>query len=138
LFWINHGTVVIACALALVLGIFRPDLLANLLLLTFSGTVQLAPANALGFLNRRLVTKVPVLCGLVAGEGVVVWLTFVEPGLLGHVNSGLAGLGVNLVVLAVAALIERARDRAPAPGRETRDGSRTETASSRPDAAGNA
>ncbi len=107
-FWINHGTVVLASTLALVLGIFRPDLLANLLLLTYSGSVQLAPANLLGFLRRVPVGKGPVLAGLVAGEFVVLWLTFVDKTLVGHVNVGLVGLGANVVVLGLAVLVERA------------------------------
>ncbi|WP_406629251.1 sodium:solute symporter [Amycolatopsis sp. WGS_07] len=107
-FWINHGTVVLASALALVLGIFRPDLLANLLLLTYSGSVQLAPANLLGFLKKVPVGKAPVFAGLLAGEVVVIWLTFVDTKLVGTVNVGLVGLAVNVVVLAVAAVIERA------------------------------
>jgi SSS family solute:Na+ symporter len=115
-FWINHGTVVVACALALVPGIFRPDLLANLLLLTFSGSVQLAPANALGILRRVPVGKGSILLGLIAGEVVVIGLTFVDTHLVGHVNAGLVGLMVNLVVLAVAAAIERNLGRSPANG----------------------
>ena len=106
-FWINHGTVVLASTLALVLGIFRPDLLANLLLLTYSGSVQLAPANLLGFLRRVPVGKGPVLAGLVAGELVVIWLTFVDTHLVGTVNVGLVGLGANVVVLALAVVVER-------------------------------
>ncbi|WP_033296052.1 sodium:solute symporter family protein [Amycolatopsis jejuensis] len=106
-FWINHGTVVIVTALALVLGIFRPDLLANLLLLTFSGSVQLAPANLLGFLKKVPVGKMPVFAGLITGEVVVIWLTFVDTKAAGTVNVGLIGLAVNVVVLAVAAFIER-------------------------------
>jgi SSS family solute:Na+ symporter len=108
-FWVNHGTVVVACTLALMLGIFRPDLLANLLLLTYSGSVQLAPANALGFLRRVPVGKVPVMAGLIAGEVVVIWLTFVNTHLVGTVNVGLVGLGVNLVVLGAGVLVERTR-----------------------------
>ncbi|MBE1497042.1 SSS family solute:Na+ symporter [Amycolatopsis lexingtonensis] len=104
-FWINHGTVVLASTLALVLGIFRPDLLANLLLLTYSGSVQLAPANLLGFLKRVPVGKGPVFAGLIAGELVVLWLTFVDKHLVGTVNVGLVGLGVNVVVLALAAVV---------------------------------
>ncbi|OXM60748.1 sodium:solute symporter family protein [Amycolatopsis vastitatis] len=115
-FWINHGTVVLASTLALVLGIFRPDLLANLLLLTYSGSVQLAPANLLGFLRRVPVGKGPVLAGLVAGELVVVWLTFVDTHLAGTVNVGLLGLGANVVVLALAAVVERLA--VPAPAKE--------------------
>jgi SSS family solute:Na+ symporter len=106
-FWINHGTVVVASTLALVLGIFRPDLLANLLLLTYSGSVQLAPANLLGFLRRVPVGKGPVFAGLIAGELVVVWLTFVDTHRVGTVNVGLVGLGVNVVVLALAVLVQR-------------------------------
>lgn len=106
-FWINHGTVVLASTLALVLGIFRPDLLANLLLLTYSGSVQLAPANLLGFLRRVPVGKGPVFAGLIAGELVVVWLTFVDTHLVGTVNVGLVGLAVNVVVLGLAVVVER-------------------------------
>ncbi|MCU1683136.1 MAG: sodium:solute symporter family protein [Amycolatopsis sp.] len=118
-FWVNHGTVVVACTLALMLGIYRPDLLANLLLLTYSGSVQLAPANALGFLNRVPVGKVPVLLGLIVGEIVVIWLTFVDKTLVGTVNVGLVGLGLNLVVLAVATLVERSVGRAPVASDKT-------------------
>ncbi|MFI5612177.1 sodium:solute symporter [Amycolatopsis sp. NPDC051903] len=114
-FWINHGTVVLASALALVLGIFRPDLLANLLLLTYSGSVQLAPANLLGFLKRVPVGKGPVLAGLIAGEIVVVWLTFFDTKFAGTVNVGLIGLAANVVVLAVATLVERAVTRPGVP-----------------------
>lgn len=113
-FWVNHGTVVVACGLALVLALVRPDLLANLLLLTFNGTAQLAPANGLGFFRRKLVSKVPVMIGLVAGEAVVILLTFWAPKMFGTFNVGLIGLGVNIVVLAVCAGIERAAGRAPA------------------------
>ncbi|WP_432851874.1 sodium:solute symporter family protein [Amycolatopsis sp. CA-161197] len=114
-FWINHGTVVLASALALVLGIFRPDLLANLLLLTYSGSVQLAPANLLGFLKKVPVGKGPVLAGLIAGEIVVIWLTFFDTKFAGTVNVGLIGLAANVVVLAVAAGVERAVTRPGVP-----------------------
>jgi SSS family solute:Na+ symporter len=113
---VNHLTVVVACGLALLLGIFRPGLLANLLLLTYSGTVQLAPGNGLAFLRKVPVGKAPVLAGLIVGEIVVIWLTFWETDLFGTFNVGLVGLGANLVVLAIGAGIERlAAARAPQP-----------------------
>jgi SSS family solute:Na+ symporter len=118
-FWINHGTVVAACGLSLLLAIFRPDLLANLLLLTYSGTVQLAPAIALGFLTRRPVGKVPVLAGLFVGELAVIWLTFWNKGLAGNVNVGLIGLAANLIVLTLAAPAERLLARKTSPNSET-------------------
>ncbi|WP_019058797.1 sodium:solute symporter family protein [Streptomyces prunicolor] len=114
-FWINHGTVVAACGLSLLLAIFRPDLLANLLLLTYSGTVQLAPAIALGFLTRRPVGKVPILAGLFVGELAVIWLTFWNKDLAGNVNVGLIGLAANLIVLTLAAPAERLLARRTTP-----------------------
>ncbi|MDV7223425.1 sodium:solute symporter family protein [Streptomyces prunicolor] len=119
-FWINHGTVVAACGLSLLLAIFRPDLLANLLLLTYSGTVQLAPAIALGFLTRRPVGKVPILAGLFVGELAVIWLTFWNKDLAGNVNVGLIGLAANLIVLTLAAPAERllARRATPQPDKQ--------------------
>lgn len=119
-FWINHGTVVAACGLSLLLAIFRPDLLANLLLLTYSGTVQLAPAIALGFLTRRPVGKVPVLAGLFVGELAVIWLTFWNKDLAGNINVGLIGLAANLIVLTLAAPAERllARNSTPEPDKQ--------------------
>lgn len=112
-FWVNQGTVVLACGLALLLGIFRPDLLANLLLLTFSGLVQLAPANGLGFLRRMVVGKWPVLAGLVVGIAVVIYLTFVDTTMFGTFNVGLIGLAANLVVLGIGAVVERVAGRVP-------------------------
>jgi SSS family solute:Na+ symporter len=53
------------------------------------------------------VGKRPVLAGLVAGELVVIWLTFVDTHLVGTVNVGLVGLGANVVVLALAVVVER-------------------------------
>ncbi|WP_405844804.1 sodium:solute symporter [Streptomyces sp. NBC_01518] len=114
-FWINHGTVVAACGLSLLLAIFRPDLLANLLLLTYSGTVQLAPAIALGFLTRRPVGKVPILAGLFVGELAVIWLTFWNKDPAGNVNVGLIGLAANLIVLALATPAERLLARRTTP-----------------------
>ncbi len=114
-FWVNQGTVVVACGLALLLGIYRPDLLANLLLLTFNGLSQLAPANGLGFLRRRLVGKWPVLAGIVVGIATVIYLTFVDKTMFGTFNVGLIGLAANLVVLGIGVGIERATGHAPVP-----------------------
>ena len=115
-FWVNHGTVVAACGLALVLGIVRPDLLANLLLLTYAGSAQLAPANAFGFMKKVPVGKGPILAGLVVGELVVVWLTFVDTSApFGTFNVGLIGLAANLVVIGVGVLAERLVGRSATP-----------------------
>jgi SSS family solute:Na+ symporter len=115
---INHAAVVTACALALTLGLLRPELLANLLLLTYSGSVQLAPAIVLALRKNVPVTKGPVLCGLVLGEAVVIWLTFISPGLLGTINVGLVGLVANVAVLGASVLVQRNTVRQPAAATE--------------------
>lgn len=107
-FLVNHGVVVVAAGLALVLGILRPDLLANLLLLTFSGLAQLAPAFIAVLGRRKLLSTVPALLGLLAGEATVIWLTFAGID-VAHINAGMLGLGANIAVAGVAQLIARAR-----------------------------
>ncbi|WP_406277722.1 sodium:solute symporter [Embleya sp. NBC_00896] len=107
---VNHTTVVGAVGVALVLAIKRPDALTNLLLLTYSGLAQMAP-GLLYALNRRrpLVGAWSVAAGILAGEAVVIWLTFGDDGHAvdtNHVSAGLIGLGVNL---AVGLLVEAAR-----------------------------
>ena len=103
---VNQGSVVLVTGLALGLALARPDLLANLLLLTFSGLDQLIPAIGLALLARRLVGAWWVLGGLLVGEAVVMWLTFDNPG-TGTFNVGLVGLVPNLLVVGVGALVGR-------------------------------
>ena len=107
-FGVNQATVVVATGAALVLGLVKPDALANLLLLTFSGLDQLAPAIGAALLFRRNLLRAPAaLAGIVAGEVVVIFLTFV-PVDVANVSVGLIGLAVNLVV---AAAVEAAHRR---------------------------
>lgn len=100
-FRVGRTSVVAVLALALLLALVRPALLANLLLLTYSGLVQLAPGNLLGLSKRRPRSGLPVILGIIAGEVIVIWLTF--SGLdVAHINVGIIGLAVNLVVLFIA------------------------------------
>ncbi|WP_028921464.1 sodium:solute symporter family protein [Pseudonocardia acaciae] len=112
-FLTNQTSVVVVTGLALVLALTRPDLLANLLLLTYSGLDQFVPAIGLAFLSRQLVGKWPVLAGIVVGEVLVTWLTFANIS-VGHANVGLVALVPNILVVAVGAAVERALGRGPA------------------------
>jgi SSS family solute:Na+ symporter len=105
-FGVNQGSVVVVTGLSLVLAIARPDLLAILLLLTYSGLDQLIPAIGLALFARRMVGVYPVMAGLVVGEAVVIWLTF-SSFYTGNVNVGLIALIPNIVVVAVGALVSR-------------------------------
>jgi SSS family solute:Na+ symporter len=69
-------------------------------------------------LNKKLVGKVPVILGMVLGIVVVILLTFAFPTLFGTFDVGIVGLGVNIVVVAVGALIERLAGSAPAQREE--------------------
>jgi SSS family solute:Na+ symporter len=104
---VNQVSVVGLTGLALVLAIVRPDLLANLLLLTYSGLDQLVPALVLALFALRWAGLRPVLAGLVVGEVVVIALTFGPYS--GTVNEGLIALVPNIAVVVAGALIERRR-----------------------------
>jgi solute:Na+ symporter, SSS family len=113
-FLTNQTSVVVVTGLALVLALVRPDLLADLLLLTFSGLDQFIPAIGLALLARRFVGTWPVLAGLLVGEAIVIVLTF--SGLYsGNINVGLVALVPNIVVVALGAVLERGMRRGPAP-----------------------
>jgi SSS family solute:Na+ symporter len=110
----NHLCVVAAAGLALVLGLTRPGLLSDLLLLTYGGLTQLAPAIVMGLARKVRLDAVPALLGILAGVGVLIWLTFggVDAGTF---DTGLIALGVNLVVTAAAQLVVRSRAVSPVP-----------------------
>jgi SSS family solute:Na+ symporter len=105
---VNRITVVTVIGLAMLLSILRPDLLANLLLLTFSGLAQLAPAICFALARRVPVSRHGVLAGMVVGVAVVAVLTFASVGTAG-VDPGLVGLAANLVVLGAVTGVERMR-----------------------------
>ncbi|NUU25001.1 MAG: sodium:solute symporter family protein [Streptomycetaceae bacterium] len=106
---VNHATVVGAVALALVLGIKRPDALADLLLLTYAGLAQMGPALVYALRSGRpLLRAWSVAAGILAGEATVIWLTFGDHGDAvdtNNINAGLVGLAVNV---AVGLLVEAA------------------------------
>ncbi|MDI3387770.1 sodium:solute symporter family protein [Streptomyces sp. B-S-A8] len=101
---VNHVCVVLASALALVLGIARPGLLADLLLLTFGGLAQMAPATVAGLARHNRLGAVPALLGIVTGVLTLAWLTFGGVD-IGTVDAGLLSLVPNIVVTVVAQLL---------------------------------
>ncbi len=114
-FYTNHGAVLVILGLALVLDLTRPNALANLLLLTYSGLVQFIPGLVAGLGKRPLVGTAAVTTGIIAGEAFVIWVTFWKIG-LANVNAGIIALGVNLVVLALVELVVRMRTPTPSGG----------------------
>lgn len=112
---VNHLFAVAAAALALILGLSRPDLLANLLLLTYGGLAQLAPAIVMALAKKVRLGAVPALLGILSGVAALTWLTFGGVD-VGTVDPGLIALAPNLIVTAVAELVRRSRRNARGDG----------------------
>lgn len=122
---VNNAIVVAAAGLALVLGIARPDLLANLLLLTFAGLSQLAPGILGGLPRTPILQKVSVLAGIVAGIGVVIVFTFTS---IPHaqIDPGILGLVANVLVLVLVEAALRSAGHYPVPAPTERRASTSE------------
>lgn len=108
-FRLNHAVVVVAVGLALLFGLAKSDI-ASLLLLTYGGLTQLAPAVALALPKKVGAGAVPVLLGIVVGTVCVAVLAFAKVP-LGGWDSGLVSLAPNLLVLALAEAARRRRPR---------------------------
>jgi SSS family solute:Na+ symporter len=104
-FGVNHAVVVIAVALALFFGLAKSDIGA-LLLLTYGGTTQLAPAIAAGLARRVRVGAVPLMLGMITGTAVVAIITFAEIP-IGSWDSGLIALAPNILVTLAAEAVRR-------------------------------
>lgn len=104
--------------LSLGLALGRPDLMANLYLLTYAGLVQLAPANLLAVTRQRFVNAAGLIAGLVASELVVIGFTVGKVSVFG-LNTGVVALVVNLVVMAVVSSVTGEARRPEAPDRQS-------------------
>jgi SSS family solute:Na+ symporter len=101
----NTAVVAAAILLALVFGLGGASI-SSLLLLTYGGLTQLAPAILVALRGRVTVGAMPVLAGIVVGVLVVSWITFFEIP-IGSWDSGFIALGPNIVVLVVAEVVRR-------------------------------
>lgn len=108
-FRLNHVIVAIALGLALLFGFVFSDIGA-LLLLTYGGLAQLAPAIAFGLGERVRVTTAAVTGGIVAGVLTVAIITFANIG-IGTWDSGFIALAPNLIVFAIIEGVMRATGR---------------------------
>lgn len=115
------GRVAAAVILVLSLGLSlsRPDLMANLYLLTYAGLAQLAPGNVLSVTRQRFVSAKALISGLITGELIVIVCTFGKISILG-LNIGVVGLAANLIVLLVVSALTGPADRPEMPVRSAR------------------
>ncbi|MDI3419435.1 sodium:solute symporter family protein [Streptomyces luteolus] len=111
---VTHAVAIAAAGLALLLGLARPDLLSNLLLLTYGGLTQLAPAIVMGLARRVRLSAAAALSGVLTGVAVLTWLTFggVDAG---TVDPGLPALLANIAATAAVEAVRRRRHRPALP-----------------------
>ena len=110
---LNRVFVLVAVGAALAFGLAGNDIGA-LLLLTYGGLTQLAPAIAAGLPHRVRLSAAAAISGIVAGTVTVAVITFAEVP-IGNWDSGLIALAPNLMVLAAVELVVRARRRGAQP-----------------------
>jgi SSS family solute:Na+ symporter len=108
-FRLNRVFVLIAVGAALAFGLAGKDIGA-LLLLTYGGLSQLAPAIAAGLAHRVRLSAAAAISGIVVGTATVAVITFAEIP-IGSWDSGLIALAPNIMVLAAVELVIRARRR---------------------------
>jgi SSS family solute:Na+ symporter len=116
-FRLNHVVVVVAVGLALLFGLAKSDIGA-LLLLTYGGTTQLAPAIAAALATKVRLGAIPAMAGIIAGTITVAVVTFAEIP-IGSWDSGLLALAPNLAVTAIAEVIRRRRKPGHTPSKRT-------------------
>lgn len=107
-FRLNHVVVAVAVGLALTFGLAKSDIGA-LLLLTYGGLTQMAPAVAIAIARKVRVGAIPVTLGIITGTLCVAIITFANIP-TGGIDSGLLSLLPNLVVMVVAEAIRRQRN----------------------------
>lgn len=100
------------------LSLARPDLMANLYLLTYAGLAQLAPANILSCTRSTFINAKGLIAGLVVGELIVIGYTIADTTLWG-MNNGIPALVANLVVMVVVSVATGKADRPGFPDMPT-------------------
>jgi SSS family solute:Na+ symporter len=102
--------VLILTSIALILAIFLPNMLVNLLLTGYSGVTQFFPMIVLGLFWKSS-TKIASFAGLIVGEFLVFYLMLnkLDPLTVGslHLNAGFVALVVNMAVFLVVSLATR-------------------------------
>jgi SSS family solute:Na+ symporter len=102
--------VLVLTGIALMLAIFLPNMLVNLLLTGYSGVTQFFPMIVFGLFWKSS-TKIASFAGLIVGEFLVFYLMLnkLDPLAVGglHFNAGFVALVVNTAVFLVVSLATR-------------------------------
>jgi len=100
--------VLVLTSIALILAIYLPNMLVNLLLTGYSGVTQFFPMLVLGIFWKKA-TKLGAYCGLLIGEilvfGLIIGKMDPVPFLGQHLNAGFVALVINLIVFVAISLV---------------------------------
>ena len=97
---LSRITVVVIMFAALVLALYFPDELVNLLIFGYDGVSQFFPGVVLGLFWKRA-HKLAVAVGLAAGVGTVVALIVTKNDPFFGLNAGFVGLAVNSLIVLI-------------------------------------
>jgi SSS family solute:Na+ symporter len=94
---LSRFMVLVITTLALIMAMFFPNELVNLLIIGYDGVTQFFPGVVLGLFWKR-VTKAAVMSGLIAGIGLVAILIYTGQDPFLGMNAGFVGLALNSII----------------------------------------
>jgi SSS family solute:Na+ symporter len=107
---LSRTMVVVIAAAALVLALYFPNALVNLLLIGYDGVSQFFPGVVLGLFWKR-VTKTGVACGLGTGIALAAVLVFGKHDPFLGMNAGFVALAANAAVAVAVSLMTKSKMR---------------------------
>jgi SSS family solute:Na+ symporter len=103
---LSRAMVLVVMTAALALALFFPNALVNLLLIGYDGVSQFFPGVVLGLFWKR-VSRAGVVCGLVAGIAVVIFLVFGGHDPFLGLNAGFVALAANAMITVGVSLLPK-------------------------------
>jgi SSS family solute:Na+ symporter len=105
---LSRVMVLVITTAALVFALLLPGALVNLLLIGYNGVSQFFPGVVLGLFWKR-VSSTGVICGLLTGLALVVFLVFSRHDPLWGMNAGFVALAANGTVTLIVSLLSKER-----------------------------
>lgn len=111
---LSRFLVLLICAAALMLALFFPRALVDLLLIGYDGVAQFFPGVVLGLFWKR-VTRAGVMAGMLAGIALAAGLVFGGRDPLWGLNAGFVALAVNGGLAVLISILRPDRSHSPKP-----------------------
>ncbi|MCI1945644.1 sodium:solute symporter family protein [Clostridium luticellarii] len=102
---LSKSVVIVLTFISLIMAIFMPNMLVNLLLTGYSGVTQFFPIVVLSLFWKKGVTKQGAFAGIIVGEFLVFYLMLNKMDPFHGWNAGFVALVANTVVLLIVSLL---------------------------------